>query len=123
MATPRTVLLVEDEVLIRFFMHELFEEEGWVVLEAGSGDDAMALLEANPVTVVVTDIEMPGTVDGIALSWHVYRKSPSVAVVITSARQLPRKSEIPPTSHFFAKPVPPNVLVRTVEDLLCGPIS
>lgn len=117
MSKPK-ILIVDDEFLIRAVLVDLFEEDGWEVKSASSGDEAVALL--NGFDVNVTDIEMPGDTDGLALSWAAHNRTPGVPILLMSGRQLPLKSEMPPTAHFLAKPVPSDVLLSFVRELVFG---
>lgn len=66
------ILIVEDEPLIRMDLADMLEELGYSVLEAANADEAIAILESEPaVTAVVTDVDMPGTMDGLALTFVV----------------------------------------------------
>lgn len=77
------VLVVDDEELARFTVREILEEGGHSVLEAAGADEALRILAAKPVDVLVTDIIMPGK-DGIALVAEVRRTRPAVRVVAIS---------------------------------------
>ncbi|WP_176556258.1 response regulator [Rubellimicrobium rubrum] len=81
----RSVLLVEDEALIRMMLAGEFEDGGFEVHEAGSADKAVALLEAGlEVTAVVTDVRMPGSMDGLGLTAWLADRRPGLPVVIIS---------------------------------------
>ena len=65
------VLIVEDEVLIRMHLVDILDHEGFTTVEVGSASEAVSVLEGRPdIRVVFTDIEMPGTMDGLALSHY-----------------------------------------------------
>ena len=83
---PRTVLVVEDEVLIRWVIAEHLRDCGYRVIEAGSGDEAIDILRRTALTVdvVFTDVQMPGSIDGFALAQWVRRQQPAIKVVLTS---------------------------------------
>lgn len=121
MSAVRKLLIVEDEFLIRRFMQDLFEGEGWDVLQADCADEAIKHLSSCDVAAVVTDVEMPGSMDGIALSWFVHERCPDIRVLVMSGRVLPRRSEIPPTSHFLLKPIPADLLVQIVNEMSRAP--
>jgi CheY-like chemotaxis protein len=63
-------LIVEDEILIRMYLDDLFQDAGWNVTAAANGEEAAHLL--NGFDAVITDVEMPGQRDGVALAWAVY---------------------------------------------------
>lgn len=79
------VLIVEDEILIRMLLSEALRHEGYAVIEAANADEALLVLHASPnPDVLVTDVRMPGTVDGFQLAAYVRRTRPELKVIITS---------------------------------------
>ena len=91
MASSRTpvILVVEDEALVREFAADLFEEEGFEVVQAPDGSEAIKMLKLRPdIWAVMTDIHMPGRADGIDLTRHVREVCPDCAVVVVSGRGL-----------------------------------
>jgi DNA-binding response OmpR family regulator len=84
-ADAPTVLVVEDEVLVRMATAEYLRECGYRVFEAGSGDEAVAVLQTDiRVDVVFTDVTMPGALNGFGLAQWVRRERPGVRVILTS---------------------------------------
>ena len=84
------VLVVEDQTLVRMFMADFLDEAGFKVFEAVGADEALTVLEARPdVQAVVTDIEMPGSMNGIELTHVIRDRWPGIGVVVTSGRQRP----------------------------------
>lgn len=80
-----TVLLVEDEPIIRMGVADHVRSRGYAVIEAGSGDRAMALIAAgSPVDIIVTDVQMPGQHDGIALALWARQSFPHIKLIIVS---------------------------------------
>src|ERR1700754_1136810 len=87
MATPEIVLLIEDEPLIRMGTSAMLEDGGYRVLEAANADEARVLLGQHPeITIVVTDVQMPGTMDGLQLASYVSHHHAHIPVLITSGR-------------------------------------
>lgn len=85
---PPTVLVVEDEVIIRLAIAVYLRDCGYVVLEAASAEEAVTILNAGiPVDVVFTDVNMPGAMDGFGLALWVRTNKPGVEVIITSGVQ------------------------------------
>lgn len=78
------VLVVEDEVLIRLATADDLRDEGFRVVEAANADEAVLYLQTNPVDALVTDVRMPGTMDGLDLAARVRREMPWIAVFIVS---------------------------------------
>ncbi len=99
------VLVVEDECLLRTLMVELFEDAGFAVADVANAADAIAVLEARAdISLVVTDVQMPGAMDGLRLAAAVRDRWPPVGVIIVSGRALPRAEDLPAGAHFLPKP-------------------
>ena len=99
------VLIVDDEPLIRMDLADMVEESGYGVLEAADADEAIRLLEAHPaIRILVTDIEMPGSMDGLKLAAAVRERWPPVAIIVTSGRVRPGADELPSEAVFLGKP-------------------
>jgi two-component system, response regulator PdtaR len=113
--TP-TVLLVEDEVLIRLMVADELRGQGLQVLEASNADEALAILESSlPVHLLFTDVRMPGPIDGIALAKLAQAKFPQLKLIIASSRQL---EGTPRAAAFLCKPYDLGRMVEEVERLL-----
>jgi CheY-like chemotaxis protein len=114
-----TVLVVEDEILIRDLVAEELEVAGYTIVIANDADQAIALLEARQdIHPVFTDINMPGSMDGLKLAVAVRDRWPPVHIIITSGKILPL--EIPANALFIPKPyVGENVVaaMRTFENM------
>lgn len=114
-----TVLVVDDEPLLRMDVTATLEEAGCVVLEAASADEALRMMESGAhVDLLVTDVQMPGSMDGIQLSAAVHSRWPTTEVVVTSGRIQPRAHELPPNVRFLAKPYAPYKLADAAMRLL-----
>jgi len=103
-----TVLVVEDEILLRVALADYLRECGFRVYEAGAGQDALAILRVRrtALDLVLSDIDMPGEVDGFALAQWIRKHKPKLPVVLAGSDD--KKSEAADglcrTAHFFAKP-------------------
>jgi DNA-binding NtrC family response regulator len=98
----RTVLVVDDEPLIRFALADALQEEGYDVVEASNVLEAVAVLGLHPeIGAVVTDIDMPGGLSGLDLLRLVNGYDRKIVTIVTSGGQ---KRDIPEGSRFFAKP-------------------
>lgn len=111
-------LVVEDEALVRFDLAQSLEEVGYVTFEASNAADAISILEVHPeIRIVFTDIQMPGTMDGLALSQYVRKRWPPTIIVISSGRCSPRSDEMPIGAHFLTKPYSPHALSHVMQDI------
>lgn len=119
-AGQKVVLVVDDNEGARRILAEILAEEGYAVCEASNADEALQRLAERPdIRAVVTDIEMPGSMDGLELAALVRRQSSNIAVLLTSGRHYPTAEVLPPGTKFIMKPWAPNKLIRELEALLC----
>ena len=112
-------MVVDDEALIRLVLAEEFADAGFEVVEAASGDEAVALMEAGVrVETVATDVRMPGARDGVALAAWMAEHRPGVSVVVVSGYDLPpsAKSANPAVIAVLPKPYKPAEIVKLVAD-------
>jgi two-component system, response regulator PdtaR len=102
--TVKTVLVVEDEPIIRMAAIDLVEELGFTALEAASADEAIAILEANTgIHVIFTDIQMAGSMDGLDLAAYARNRWPPVEFIIVSGEMRPEAVHMPDSARFFPK--------------------
>lgn len=116
-ARDTRVLLVEDEPIIRELMAELLEDAGFDVTATCTGDEAAILLAEQCFAVLLTDITMPGQIDGIGLAKHAREAHPGLPVIFVSGRpdSEQRTRAIPQPMAFLPKPYNIESLVSTVE--------
>jgi len=101
-------------------MRDILEDAGFNVEEADNAERAIGMLEDEEYEAVVTDIEMPGELNGVDLAWAVEVNWPNTGVVLTSGKTLPPRETIPRRAKFLAKPLQVDSLVRAVEDVVAG---
>jgi DNA-binding NtrC family response regulator len=100
------VLIVEDEPLQRMDMVDMAERAGFEVIEAYDSDHALALLETRlDVRLVITDIDMPGAMDGMKLAAAVRRRWPPIEIIIVTAGRAPSSNDMPDRAIFMPKPL------------------
>ncbi len=110
------ILVIDDQPSVRLGVREILEDAGYEVTEAGSADEAMPLLKTTEA--IVTDINMPGTLDGLELARIVDGLMPEIAIVIMSGKQLPRREDLPLKATFVAKPFSASMLLQGVAEAL-----
>jgi CheY-like chemotaxis protein len=111
------VLVVEDELLITLWVEEALRDAGYEVASATNADEAIRVLEADrTITLVFTDVDMPGTMDGLKLAAAVRDRWPPTHIVIASGKQNPIASEMPPRSVFLPKPYLPEDMLRAINE-------
>jgi CheY-like chemotaxis protein len=112
------VLVVEDDFLIRMNAAEMIAGAGFDVVEAASADEAIVILEARlDITVVFTDIQMPGSMDGLKLAAAIRGRWPPIKIVATSGLVGVRQIDLPEGGRFLPKPYSPEKIVRTLREL------
>jgi CheY-like chemotaxis protein len=115
---PAPVLVVEDEELVRLFAAETLREAGFEVLEAASADEALRVLEQrSDLKVMVTDVRMPGPVNGYFLAKRVRERWPYVEIILVSGYAAPARQDINIEWDFLVKPYDGDELVRRVQAL------
>ena len=120
---PVTVLVVEDETLIRLLASDSLRDEGFDVVTAASAADAIAVLESGDrVDFVFTDVTMPGAMNGVGLANWIRIHRPGLPVAITSGITRLRLSELGlgDDDTYFAKPVDFAVLVRHIRSVVAA---
>jgi DNA-binding response OmpR family regulator len=114
-----TVLLVEDEPLLRMFSADAFSEAGFNIIEAETADDAASILRLREdVKAVVTDIQTPGALDGLGLVRLMYETKPRIARLVVSGRVRPKPEDLPPDTLFVAKPYDADALAERLFAIL-----
>jgi CheY-like chemotaxis protein len=104
----QTVLIVEDEPFLRMDAAEAISAAGYMVVEAGNADEAIAILERRAdISIVFTDIDMPGSMDGLKLAHVVRGRWPPIRIIATSGHARVSERDLPGSSRFIPKPYTP----------------
>jgi CheY-like chemotaxis protein len=99
------VLVVEDDLLVRVVAVAIVGDAGFEAVEAASADQAIKILEArDDIRVVFTDINMPGSMDGLKFAAAVRGRWPPIEFIVTTGRTHPGVNAMPERSHFLMKP-------------------
>lgn len=110
------VLVVEDEALLLFHAVDFIEAAGFAVLTAANADEAIGLLNSRPdIRVVFTDIDMPGTMDGLRLAQAIRERWPPVELIITSGHVRVAEESMPARGRFFSKPYDPVEVIEAIR--------
>jgi len=113
---------VEDEPLLRMLAVEVVEEAGFIAIEARDADEAVILLESrSDITLLFTDINMPGSMDGLKLAHAVRDRWPPIKILVVSGKQRLQLSELPSNSCFLGKPYQASALVEELRSLVGSP--
>lgn len=116
--TASRILLVEDDVLLRLAASSILLDAGYEVLEAANAREAIEVLETVPgIGLMISDIQMPGPIDGVKLAHAVRRRWPPVEMLLTSGRHIPGAGELPERVRYLPKPYAAPELLAEVEGL------
>lgn len=120
-APQMTVLLVEDETLIRMLGVDMLEEEGFLVIEANGADAAMTILgEQAGIDLLFSDVDMPGTMDGLELARIVHQRWPAVHILLTSGHHRLNETGLPDGGRFLRKPWTQGSMMEKVRSALAA---
>lgn len=114
------ILLVEDELLIRLTLADELREAGHQVIEACDADEAAVILQAVKPDLIISDVRMPGRMDGMDLLALVRETLPELPVIITSAHLDPLQARTQGATLFVAKPYSCGDMLSATEELLGG---
>jgi two-component system, response regulator PdtaR len=104
---------------VRLLAVDIVEEAGFIALEAPDADHAVAILESrSDIAVLYTDINMPGSMDGLKLAHAVRNRWPPVKIVMVSGQARLMPSDLPTNAHFFPKPYRASVMVSHLRALM-----
>jgi CheY-like chemotaxis protein len=113
------VLVVEDDFLLRMDALDIVRSAGFDAVEASHADEAIAILEARPnIHVVFTDIQMPGSMDGLKLARFVKGRWPPIRIMATSGRVRISGGDLPEGGRFIPKPYSPAQVIETLRELM-----
>jgi len=113
----RTVLVVEDEPLIRLMLIDALEGAGFSVIEAGTADEALDIISDQTIHLLFTDIQTPGKLSGLDLAHVVADRFPQAGILIASGRLTLTDIELPPSAEFFNKPYDLDKVINRLSEL------
>jgi CheY-like chemotaxis protein len=116
---PSTIIVVEDELLIRMVAVDALSDAGFEVIEVEHAHAALAILHerASDIHAIFTDVHMPGTIDGLGLVRHAHVSWPWIALLVTSGKAHPGDADMPHGCRFVAKPYDPDHVVTHIREL------
>ena len=116
---PAVVLVVEDEMLLRMRAVDMVEDAGFTSVEAVDADEAVAILESrSDIALLLTDIQMPGTMDGLGLAHSVRERWPPIKIILVSGQLKLANIDIPADSRFFGKPLEAKDLIAEMQSMI-----
>lgn len=120
--TAPVVLVVEDDWLVRLIAVEVVEDAGFVAIEAANADEAIRILEHRAdIAVIFTDVDMPGSMDGLKLAHAVRHRWPPIKIIIVSGKAHLSDADLPPDTQFFSKPYSVPGMISQLRALVAPP--
>jgi len=118
-SAPAVVLVVEDDMLLRMRAVDMVEDAGFTSVEAVNADEAVAILESrSDIALLLTDIQMPGSMDGLKLAHAVHERWPPIRIILVSGQLRPASIDIPADSRFFGKPLEAKEMIAEMQDMI-----
>jgi CheY-like chemotaxis protein len=118
-SAPAVVLVVEDEMLLRMRAVDMVEDAGFTSVEAVNADEAVAILESrSDIALLLTDIQMPGSMDGLKLAHAVHERWPPIRIILVSGQLRLASIDIPADSRFFGKPLEAKEMIAEMQDMI-----
>ena len=118
-AALRAVLVVEDEMMLRMRAVDMVEDAGFAAVEAINADDALAILESrSDIELLFTDIQMPGSMDGLKLAFAVHERWPAIKIILVSGQLKLTDGDKPVESRFFGKPLGGAQMIAEMQDMM-----
>jgi DNA-binding response OmpR family regulator len=112
------IVVVEDDLIISEYLSGILTDKGYSVITAANADDAIATLETrNDVRMLITDINMPGPMNGLTLAATVRDRWPQIKIIITTGRERPKIEQVPSGSLYLKKPFTPGSVMAAVLSL------
>jgi CheY-like chemotaxis protein len=116
---PAVVLVVEDEMMLRMRAVDMVEDAGYSSIEAVDADEAVAILESrSDIALMFTDIQMPGSMDGLKLAHTVRERWPPIKIMLVSGQLKPANSDIPAESRFYGKPLEAKEMIAEMRSMI-----
>lgn len=116
------ILVVEDELLIRFMLSDGLRDHGYHVIEACNADEALIVLETAVPDLIISDVRMPGSLDGMELLAVVRSTLPKLPVIITSAHLQSNLARADGATQFIGKPYSMDLVIEAVRVELAEPL-
>jgi two-component sensor histidine kinase/ActR/RegA family two-component response regulator len=114
-----TVLIVEDEMVLRMRAVDIVEDAGFNSVEAVNADEALSILESrSDISLLFTDIQMPGSLDGLKLAHAVHKRWPAIKIILVSGQVNLSDAEKPTDSRFFGKPLETEQMVAEIKEMV-----
>src|SRR5881398_2516245 len=116
---PAVVLVVEDEMLLRMRAVDMVEDAGYTSIESVDADEAFAILESrSDISLLFTDIQMPGSMDGLQLAHAVHTRWPAIKIILVSGQVVVSDADKPAQSRYFGKPLEIKQMIAELQHMV-----
>ena len=116
---PPVILVVEDEMLLRMRAVDMVEDAGYVPVEAVDADEALTILKSrSDIALLFSDIQMPGSMNGLQLALAVHERWPRIKIILASGQLKLLPGDIPENSRFFGKPLDSSEMISKIQEML-----
>ena len=113
------VLVVEDEMVLRMRAVDIVEDAGFTAVQAVNADEALSILESrSDIALLFSDIQMPGSMDGLKLAHAVHDRWPSIKIILVSGQVKLSDKERPAESRFFGKPLEVKQIIAELQEMV-----
>src|SRR4030081_528911 len=117
--SPPNVLVVEDEMVLRMRAVDIVEDAGFKAIEAVNADEALSILETrSDISLLFSDIQMPGSMDGLKLAHAVHDRWPSIKIILVSGKIKLSDADKPADSRFFGKPLEVKQMIAELQEMV-----
>src|ERR1700731_1299184 len=117
--SPAKVLVVEDEMVLRMRAVDIVEDAGFTAVEAANADQALSILESrSDISLLFSDIQMPGSMDGLKLAHAGHNRWPSIKIILVSGKVKLSDAEKPADSRFFGKPLEVKQMIAELQEMV-----
>src|SRR5215210_3247712 len=117
--SPPVVLVVEDEMVLRMRAVDIVEDAGFVPIEAVSADEAIQILESrDDISLLFTDVQMPGSMDGLKLAHAAHKRWPHIKIILVSGQIAVTDADKPDDSKFFSKPLEIQQMILELQQMV-----
>ena len=119
MSSSKNVLVVEDEMVLRMRAVDIVEDAGFTAVEAVNADEALSILESrSDISLLFSDIQMPGSMDGLKLAHAVHDRWPSIKIILVSGQVKLSDADKPADSRFFGKPLEVKQMIAELQEMV-----
>jgi CheY-like chemotaxis protein len=116
---PHVVLVVEDEMMLRMRAVDMVQDAGYISVEAVDADEALAILQSrSDIALLFTDVQMPGSMNGLQLAHAVHERWPPIKIILASGQLKLSGSDIPQDSRFLGKPLQSDEIIAQMREML-----